>query len=263
MRPTLVTVPYHLGRREAGYARGVPVLAEAIADTVDEVREVEVGADFSSEIAAAFAVIRALAETVRGVELPVVLAGNCSSSLGTVTGIGSGVGVVWFDAHGDFNTPDTTPTGFFDGMPLAMLTGAGWDAMRTGLAVVPETHVVHVGGRDFDAAERRRLDASRVALVRRPPLDEALDALRERVEAVYVHVDLDVLDPTVGRANELAVEDGLQLDELTEAIDAVHARFEVRAAAITAYDPDVDPERAIPAAAREILDHLVARATAR
>ena len=85
----------------------------------------------------------------------------------------------------------------------------------------------------------------------------ALDALRERVDAVYLHIDLDVLDPAVGRANLWAAEAGLHADELIRAVDAVAERFEIRAAAFTAYWPDCDPEGAIPNVARAALERIL------
>jgi arginase len=257
-RPALIQVPYHLGRRDVGPGKGVHVLAEALADGRADLVSLDAVPEAPNEIAASMEVVRALAECVKTTSFPIILAGNCNSCLGTVTGIGGGVGVVWFDAHGDFNTPRTSPSGFLDGMGLAMLTGSGWATLREGLATIPEAHVVHVGGRDFDPAEEERLDDSRVQVVRQPPLDEALDGLRKRVEAVYVHVDLDVLDPSVGRANWLAVDDGLTVADMEQAIDAVGQRFEIRAAAITWYEPDCDPDGAIPPAARAIYDHLLA-----
>ncbi len=261
-RPTLIEVPYHLGRRDVGLAKGVPVLADALADDRADVVSVDAGAEPPNEIAASMAVVRALAETVRRVHgFPVVLAGNCNSSLGTVTGIGGGVGVVWLDAHADFNTPETTRSGFFDGMALAMLTGSGWTALREGLASVPEEHVVHLGGRDFDDAERERLARSAITTVHRPPFGDALDRLQSRVTAVYLHVDLDVLDPSVGKANWFAADHGLSVEEVEHAIDAVAARFEIRAAALTAYQPDADPEGRIPSAARAIFERLPAART--
>jgi arginase len=94
--------------------------------------------------------------------------------------------------------------------------------------------------------------------VRRPPLEAALDALRDRVDAVYVHIDLDVLDPSVGRANRYAAPDGLVPAELTAAIDAIAKRFEIAAAAFTAYEPAGDPEGAVPRAARAVYERLLA-----
>jgi arginase len=262
-RPTLIEVPYHLGHPHVGLGKGVPVLSEALAGEASGVVTIDPGPEASNEIAASMAVIRALAHTVRGVVadggFPFVLAGNCNSSLGTIAGLGGGIGVVWFDAHADFNTPDTTPTGFFDGFGLAMLTGSGWQVLREtveGLHTVPEEHVVLAGARDIDPKEQERLEASRVRAVEVAHLASALDDLRTRVDSVYLHVDLDVLDPSVGRANSLAVEGGPQLEELAEAFDLVVERFVVRAAALTAYEPDWDPERAIPAAARVLFERL-------
>ena len=257
-RPTLIEVPYHLGRPEGPATEGTRVLSATLADDGVRVITVEQPDATWNEIADSFAVVRALADAVRGADLPVVLAANCNSCLGTVSGIGSGVGVVWFDAHDDFNTPDTTATGFLDGMGLALLTGAGWPRLREGIATVPEEHVVHVGARDLDATERERLQHSAIRVARRPPLDDALDELRTRVDAVYVHIDLDVLDPSVGRANSLAADDGLLTDEHADAIDAIASRFEIRAAAFTWYDPTCDPEGRIPPAVRTVYDRLLA-----
>ena len=116
-------------------------------------------------------------ETVEEGRFPLVLAVNCFTSLGTVAGLGRDVGVVWFDAHGDFNTPDTTTSGFLDGMGLAMLLGDGWRELRQtveGLRPVPAEHALLVGARDIDpdgagpsrglaSAPSRREDARRRA----------------------------------------------------------------------------------------------------
>jgi arginase len=266
-RPTLIEVPYHLGRAHVGLAKGVPLLSEALTRDSSDVVAVDAGPEGPNEVAASMAVIRALALTVRDVVaadgFPVVLAGNCNSSLGTVAALGGGLGVLWFDAHADFNTPDTTQTGFFDGFGLAMLTGSGWAALREtveGLSPIPEDHVVLGGARDIDPGERERLEASRIRAVDVSDLGPALDDLRTRVESVYVHVDLDVLNPSGGRANALAVEGGPHVDELADAIDLISDRFAIRAAALTAYEPEYDPERAIPAAAQVIFERLSAAA---
>jgi arginase len=272
-RPTLVEVPYDLGRRDVNGAAGVPLLAEALHDERSD--RVEVAFDDGSrpelrnEIAASMAVVRALADRVRAVVagggLPVVLAANCHSSLGTVAGVGGRAGVVWFDAHADFNTPESTASGFFDGMAAALLMGAGWATLRRrveGLEPVPEERFAYVGMRDPDDGERERLAASRVHQA--SGLDDlatTLDALREQVDAVYLHIDLDVLDPSAGRANPFAAEGGLQADELARAIDAVAERFAIRAATFTAYWPESDPERAVPNIARMAFDRVVAATT--
>ena len=265
-RPTLIEVPYDLGRQGVNGGRGATVLADALQDERCDREPLETVGEARNEIAASMAVVEALGARVRDVVarggFPVVLAGNCHSCLGTIAGLGGGVGAVWLDAHADFNTPDTTTTGFFDGMALALLTGAGWPRLRAhveGLSPVPEEHVVLVDARDADDGERERLAASLVRVAGSDDLDAALDGLRERVDAVYLHVDLDVLDPSVGRVNPWAVGGGLQADELVAAIDAVGERFTIRAAAFTAYWPDSDPDGAIPEVARAAYSRVLSK----
>jgi arginase len=268
MGTVLVQVPYELGRRDVGLATGVPVLAEALApELCAETLTVESSGESWNEVGASMDVVRALAGTVKDVvargDFPLVLSGVCSSSLGTVAGLGSppDLGVVWFDAHGDFNTPETTPTGFFDGMPLAMLTGSGWAALRSGvdgLRAVDEANVVLVGARDLDAAEEERLERSGVQLVRPgEPLEHALETLASRVRDVYVHVDLDVLDPSEGQANRYRADGGPTAAGVASAVGEIARRFTVRAAAITAYEPAYDQAGTIPGAATAIARQLV------
>jgi arginase len=212
------------------------------------------------EVATAFELDRLVSRKVRaavsGGEFPLVLSGNCNTSVGTLAGAGpEGLGVVWFDAHADFNTPDTTTTGFSDGMGLAIAVGHCWNAMAEGVpgfSAVAEENVVLAGVRDVDLAEQERLDASRVAVIGagrieteglRGALAPALDTLRSRVSRVYVHIDLDVLDAAkVGKANEFASEGGLDAEELEAALSMVCGRFEVAACGIASYDPAFDAD---------------------
>jgi len=263
MRPTLLQVPYDLGR-EGGMGAGVPVLAETLAGLCDAAVIVD-PSGAANEVAACMGIVRGLQGQVRRVVaaggFPLVLAGNCHSALGTVAGLGGRVGVVWFDAHADFNTPETTSSGFFDGMALALLTGSGWETLRAtipGHEPVPEEHVVLAGARDLEPGEQERLTSGAVLRAQASDLAEQLDTLRERVANVYLHIDADVLDPSVGRANRYACDRGFTLEELERLLDLVQSRFTVRAAAITAYDPAEDPERRIPPAVRAIVARLLA-----
>ena len=83
------------------------------------------------------------------------------------------------------------------------------------------------------------------------------------VDAVYVHIDLDVIDPSVARANALSVAGGFDADELEQALAAISSRFEIAAAALTAYDPSVDPESRVPADRSEARPQLVPEKVAR
>jgi arginase len=127
---------------------------------------------------------------------PIVVSGDCCTSLGTIAGLqaaGGTVGIVWFDAHGDVQTPETTSSGYLGGMPLRLLTGYRPEliAARLGLRPVPEKHVLLVGARDLDQPEMGYLAAS--AIQRKEVA--GLDAADLPDLPLYAHVDLDVLDP--------------------------------------------------------------------
>ena len=206
---------------------------------------------------------RSVRSAVRAGALPLVLAGNCNSCLGTTAGLDAtagSLGVVWFDAHPDFDTPDRS-LGFFDGMGLAILTGNGWELLRDtipGFTPVAERDVVLVGVRDIESHQRAPLEASSLRVLAgasfgEEALTHALDDLRQRVSRVYLHIDLDALDPSEGRANPFAADGGLSLSALESAIDLVFARFEVSAAALTAYDPRLDGDGRMARAALHLL----------
>lgn len=221
------------------------------------------------EVARVFELDRRLARAVadargRGA-FPLVLAGNCVSCLGTTAGLSDGqdLGVVWLDAHADFDTPEDNLSGFTDVMGLSILTGGCWRALREtipGFQAIDEDRVVLVGTRDLEPYQRHRLDASRIQVVpdaaSTDALDGPLDELRERVGRVYLHVDLDVLDSAVGRANPYSAPGGPDLDAVLEAISATFERFEVAAAALTAYDPRHDDGGRIAAAATVIAGRI-------
>jgi arginase len=259
----LIQVPYYLGREHANLSPGPAKLAEAIEGDSIVIQPPRPNV-LPNEVAESFSVIRAVAsavrETVEEGRFPLVLAVNCFTSLGTVAGLGRPVGVVWFDAHGDFHTPETTTSGFLDGMGLAMLLGDGWRELRNtveGLRPVPAERALLVGARDIDPTEQDRFAESPLRRADVRTLDKALEELSREVDAVYVHLDLDVIDPSVARANALSVDGGFEAGELEQALTAISSRFEISAAAMTAYDPSVDPEGRIPPIAATLAPQLV------
>jgi arginase len=129
-------------------------------------------------------------------ERPVVVSGDCTTAFGTVAGLqraGIDPAVVWFDAHGDVQTLETTTSGFVGGFALRMLLGyqPEWIASRLGLRPVPEHQVMLAGARDLDPPEVAYLESS--AIRRAQVVDVASAALPEG--PLYVHLDLDVIDP--------------------------------------------------------------------
>ena len=274
----LIVWPFHAGLADVSMGLGASVLAadEQFRAGIDEAgwgtRVVNVAPVDESlpEVARIFELDRRLAGCVadarRREAFPLVLGGNCVSCLGTTAGVGEAdLGVVWLDAHADFDTPEDNLSGFTDVMGLAILTGGCWRALREtipGFSVIDEDRVVIAGTRDLEPYQRERVAGSRLlAAPGAEPIDAALDALREQVARVYLHVDLDVLDSSVGRANPYAAPGGPDLDGVLAAIAATFDRFDVAAAALTAYDPRVDDGGTIAAAARAIA-RLIARRAA-
>ena len=212
-----------------------------------------------TEIARTFAVNRALSKLVASAanagELPVVLAGNCNSCLGTVSGARASIeSVVWLDGHADFDTPQTSTHGFFGGMALAALTGACWEALCAsipGYRRIEADRVLLVGTRHLSAVEVSALDAAGIVRAEASEIGAVVE-LGARGGA-YLHIDLDVLDPAVARANPWAASDGISPDELVEAVRWICERRPPRAAALTAYDPAGDPAGEVASAAVRVL----------
>lgn len=225
MRISLIQVPYHYGLVEARVGTGLgPVrYLEAGADRKLRGRGFEVDiqtvlrrGETQETLAAVAEANTFLAEQIAGAvasgAFPLVLSGGCSACLGVLAGLGPKVGIIWFDAHGDFNTPDTTPSGFFEGMPLAIATGLGHQELWSRIskaAPVPPTQTLLVGVRDLDPGERDNLEQSRVQVVTAADvkaegtattLKPKLAQLRAQVEEIYLHFDIDVLDPQIAPA---------------------------------------------------------------
>ena len=151
----------------------------------------------------------------------VVASGDCLTALGTVAGLqaaGADPAVVWFDAHGDVQTPETTSSGYLAGMSLRLLTEYRPEliASRLGLRPVPEDRIVLVGARDLDPPEVTYLDQAPIR--RRQVTDLSVADLPDG--PLYVHVDLDVIDaaqlpslryPTPGGPDAGQVADALSL----------------------------------------------------
>ena len=172
----------------------------------------------------------------RGGFLPVGLLANCSALAGMLSGLqhsGPGerplrVGLVFIDAHADFNTPETTLSGMLGGMPVAIAAGMGLTRMRlkAGLEpALPGRHIVEAGVRDTDPLEQDLLDRSEIQQVsvedirrRSENLHRQMQRLSETTDVIYVHVDMDVLDPREVPGHPLTVAGGPSSEELAAAL---------------------------------------------
>jgi arginase len=177
-----------------------------------------------------------VAEERRSGSLPVGLLANCSSILGMLSGLQhSGptakplrVGMVFVDAHGDFNTPETTLSGMLGGMPVAIAAGQCLTRLRmkTGLEpAVPTRHIVEICVRDTDPLEQELLDRSEIQQLtledvrtRSAALHREMQRLSDATDLIYIHVDMDALDPREVPGHPLTVPGGPTSAELAAAL---------------------------------------------
>jgi arginase len=265
----IIEVPAMAGDPAHAAADGPAVLSAALAEAGSRVpvRRVAVPPLHGDRRAASIEVGGRVGDLVRVSiargDVPLVFAGSCDVAPGVLAGIGdAGVGVVWIDAHGDFNTPESSVSGFWPGMTLAVVVGdCGQDVWsKLNWRPVAPQRVALVGVRSLSPAqEARRLQQSAVRVVRwRDGLPEAdletvLDRLRAGVERVYVHLDLDALDPAVGSGVvDPPVPGGLSEQQLVEVLGTVGDRFAVLAATIATFTPSKDNGSTLSAACAAI-----------
>jgi arginase family enzyme len=171
-----------------------------------------------------------VAAAVTAGELVTVAAGDCMTSLGVLAGLGrAGIspGIVWLDAHGDFNTPATTRSGYIGGMPVAAAVGHDVLGLGSGLGLAPlaEERVLLAGVRDLDEAEGAALRAS---AVRRTSVAELTRATLPE-GPLYLHIDIDVIDADEAGDVLFPVGSGPSVAEVAAAIARVLATGRVAA----------------------------------
>jgi arginase len=250
-----------MGLGPAKIFSGLTALFKGLPIELDS-EEIKLDSPYPAEISAAFELGGKVAECVRECrsqgKFPIVLSGNCNASLGTFSGCGAGrTGIVWFDGHGEATTPATTRSGFLDGMPIATLLGKAWQTLARsvpGFISVSGKRIVLFGARQVEPAERVLL---KKAGVRRPQTIEALQkdlvALAKEVRQVYLHVDLDVLDPREATANQWTPPGGISVELLLKAVAEVCKHVRVAALGVASYDPKMDHSKRALATARAVV----------
>jgi arginase len=274
MKILLLTAPYDSGHYKQRLGLGPLALVNGIEEQLTRKRnavrkeEIFVNTAFSTEVTTSFEVSRQIAMQVREAkekgEFPVVLTGNCNAAaIGTLSGLQDDSGVIWFDCHGDFNTPETTIGGYVDGMSLSMVVGDCWTQLTAsvpGFKPVPENKIILVGARDLDPLEVNRLSHSGITLITPEKIKLKNDALTESfipLESVYLHIDLDVLDPQDVHVNTFSTPGGITAEELIATIAIIKSKYQISAVAFTAYDPSFDPKQKVQKVVESILEIIV------
>ncbi len=171
--------------------------------------------------------------------------GSCVSLPGMLGGMQRGygptsrIGLIWFDAHGDFNTPRTSLTGMLGGMPVAVSAGLCYPTWRVAAGLdppIPTDRIIMVDVRNLDPAERTLIEATDVTVVEVPdraaatsPFMQAVAAMAASVDDIYLHIDADVLDARYQPNHPTVEPDGPSLEDVNAAMDTVLRTGRVRA----------------------------------
>ena len=288
MRLDLVTVPYRYDDREEGLGAGPGALLRAgLTDRlaagghqVDGPHEVTLDPGEREEGRTAVNIGRLGARTAvlvanarRAGAGALVLAGDDTAAIGVVSGVqqaegvGAAVGVVWLDAHGDFNTPETSYSGILAGMPVAILAGLAGPLWReaAGLAApVPTDRILIAGVRDLDEQEATLLRSTDARVVTAAELIEgatfpaAVERLAARCTHLCLHVDLDVLDPDLVPSASTPSANGLSVETAAAAMASVLGTGRVATVCLTSLNPGAGKrgERSV-ASALALLDQAL------
>jgi len=191
-------------------------------------------------------------------ERPISIAGDCCTTIGVLTGLqraGIHSQLLWLDAHGDFNTYETSPSGFIGGMPLAMIVGRGDQTLvrAAGLTPLPETDVILADARNLDAEESKAVQTSHVRHI------TDIETLPRQITtaALYVHLDVDVLDPQEAPAMLYPSPRGPSLAQLRAVLQSLAQTRNIVAVSMTVWDFAQDADKKTERACMPLLEALI------
>lgn len=269
---TIISSPYHVGFYNRGVGAGPDFIrslgvVQALKDLGIPVKEIEIEPvdEFEGEIGRSFELFRRtsalVSEAHNSNSFPIVLSGNCSAAVGVAAGYNRSLraretreklGCIWFDAHDDYNTPDTVVSGYFDSQPIAMLAGECWKGILgsvQGHEVMDiREKLVHVGLRDVNEVERQRVLNARFDVVwgdENGGRMEFAGRLRRFLEKkdlgpTMLHFDVDALDISLGKANQFSVPGGLFEEDLISCYDAIVQLTRPVSLTVASFDPSGD-----------------------
>jgi len=268
-----ISVPYDSGHYRKRMGLGPAVLFRECLEPLFLKRginyrheEIISSQSHGTEIESAFELCTSVSHHVQALRaedyFPIFLSGNCDIAIRGICGCGAlDTSVAWFDAHGEANTPETTTSGFLDGMGIAILTGQCWRTLASkiqGFHPAPGNRVLLIGSRDVEHEELKLL--SRVGVQRTQNVFEvsvAISRLSQETDGCYCHFDLDVLDPNEAVVNRWVPPGGLMLEEVLQVVDSIRAHTPVKGFGFGSYDPAVDESKRGLKAATAIAELLL------
>ncbi|ADE03230.1 arginase [Haloferax volcanii] len=232
-------------------------------------RDADAGATNAKHVKEVEEVTRSLADAVSTAlaegTTPLALGGDHSIAIGSLVGSArdADIGVIWFDAHGDFNTPSTSPSGNVHGMPLAAALGIGDFAgvEWANAAGLKEENVAIVGLRSVDDAEAEAIRDSDVTVYTMSDIDErgitdvtndALDVATDGTDGVHISLDLDWLDPREAPGVGTPVRGGVTYREAHAAMELVARSEAMRSFELVEVNPILDEHNETATLATEL-----------
>lgn len=178
---------------------------------------------------------------IKSDRMPVSIAGDCCTALGVLAGLNrSGIDphLIWFDAHGDFNTWETSPSGFLGGMPLAMLAGLGEQTILEFLEIPPlaQDRIILTDARDLDPGEKELVDSSSIT-----HLNDPLSLLESPLPEgpLWIHFDTDVIDPEYVPAQNYPAPGGIDPADLGRVFSHLAEAGDLVAVSLSSWAPDL------------------------
>ncbi|KAH7110228.1 hypothetical protein B0J13DRAFT_293035 [Dactylonectria estremocensis] len=259
----LIIAPYHAGVYNHRVGGGpIHILSHGLVSRLERLIPVSFAnigpvEEFEGEIGRTFEHIRRISAAVSAAvaqnAFPIILSGNCSASAAAVSGLGippKDLGVLWFDAHDDLDTPETDVSGYLDSMAASMMCGSSWSAMMKtvpGFKPLPLSQVAFIGVRRISESKRKWIKEQGLTTVwgdpsRHVDFTAELDPILERLEfrRSHVHLDVDVLDESLGRANEWPSPGGLYAQDLLNAMTLIPTRVTPTSLTVCSFDPRLE-----------------------
>lgn len=224
-------------------------VAEHSQGDANTLKNYEQVVDFNSKLATT------VDESIQQGAFPLILGGDHSLAIGSLAGISGhyeNLGVIWYDAHGDLNNSDTSPSGNIHGMPLAISCGVGDEKLvnlyKDGAKVKPE-NIVLIGMRDLDEGEKEYIRENNILTFTMTDIkekgisavmEESLKHLQDKTDGIHLSLDVDALDPMETPGTGTPVDGGLSLSETLHAMTQLHDSQKITSMDLVEVNPLLD-----------------------